>query len=125
MDKETREFLESKFSTLNQRFTRVDEQLAGIDQRFARVDEQFARVDQRFSGIDEKFEETKRYFSVVAESLRSEVQQIADGHQIIVDGQTRIVGRIEQAERELGAMIRFSYADLIVASEPSKRRCSL
>jgi len=112
MDKETREFLESKFSTLNQRFTRVDEQLAGIDQRFARVDEQFARVDQRFSGIDEKFEETKRYFSVVAESLRSEVQQIADGHQIILDGQTRIVGRIEQAERELGAMIRFSYAEL-------------
>ncbi len=98
MDKETREFLESKFSTLNQ--------------RFARVDEQFARVDQRFSGIGEKFEETKRYFSVVAESLRSEVQQIADGHQIILDAQTRIVGRIEQAEREVGAMIRFSYAEL-------------
>ncbi len=99
MDKEAREFLESKLSTLNQRFTRVDEQLAGIDQRFARVDEQFARVDQRFSGFDEKFEETKRYFSVVAENLRSEVQQIADGHQIILDGQRRIVGRIEQAER--------------------------
>ena len=125
MDKETRKFLESKFSTLNQRFTRVDEQLAGIDQRFARVDEQFARVDQRFSGIDEKFEETKKYFSVVAESLRSEVQQIADGHQIILDGQTRIVGRIEQAEREVGATIRFRMLNLIVASEPSKGRCSL
>jgi len=125
MDKQTREFLEGKFSTLNQRFTRVDEQIAGIDQRFARVDEQFARVDQRFSGIDEKFEETKRYFSVVAESLRSEVQQIADGHQSILDGQTRIVGRIEQAEREVGATIRFRMLNLIVASEPSKGRCSL
>ena len=84
MDKETREFLERKFST----------------------------VDQRFAGIDEKFEETKRYFAVVAEGLRSEVQQVAEGHQIILDGQTRIVDRIEQAERELGAMIRFSYAEL-------------
>lgn len=126
MDKETREFLERKFSTLDQRFnrvdeqfsridqrfTRVDEQLAGIDQRFTRVDEQLTGIDRRFGGIDEKFEDTKRYFGVVAEGLRSEVQQVAEGHQIILDGQTRIVGRIEQAERELGAMIRFSYSEL-------------
>lgn len=126
MDKETREYLESKFSALDQRFTGVDGQLAGIDQRFTRVDEQLARldqqftgvneqlagIDQRFRGIDEKFEDAKRYFGVVAEGLRSEVQQVTEGHQIILDGQTRIVGRIELAERELGAMIRFSYAEL-------------
>jgi len=84
MDEETREFLERKFSA----------------------------VDERFGGIAEKFDETKRYFGVVAEGLRSEIQQVAEGHQIILEGQTRIVERIEQAERELGAMIRFSYAEL-------------
>lgn len=84
MDKETREFLERMFGS----------------------------IDQRFTGIDDKFEETKRYFGVVAEGLRSEIQQVAEGHQNILDGQTRIVGRVEQAERELGAMIRLSYTEL-------------
>jgi hypothetical protein len=91
MDKETREFLDNKFGSMEQRFTAIDE---------------------RFTGIDGKFEETKRYFGVLAGGLRSEIRQVAEGHQILVDGQTRIFEQIQQVERELGAMIKFSYAEL-------------
>ncbi len=98
MDKETREFLVEKFTT--------------FDQRFDAIDQRFDGVDQRFSGIDEQFEETKRYFGVVAEGLQSELRQVAEGQQLIMDGQTRIIERVGQVERELGAMIKFSYAEL-------------
>lgn len=51
MDKETREYLERKFSL----------------------------IEERFSGIDVRFEETKRHFGVIAEGLRSEIRQVAEG----------------------------------------------
>ncbi len=37
-----------------------------------------------------EIEEIKRYFEVVAEGLRSEIRQAAEGHQVLVDGQARI-----------------------------------
>ncbi len=98
MDKETREFLENKFGIVEQRLTAIDGRLE--------------TMDERFTGIDDKFEETKRYFGVLAEGLRSEIRQVAEGHQILLDGQARIVEKVEHVERELGAMIKFSYAEL-------------
>lgn len=119
MDKETREFLENKFGIVERRLTSIDGRLDAMDGRFTRIDGRldamdgrFTRIDEQFSGIDGKFEETKRYFGVLAEGLRSETRQVAEGHQILVDGQTRIIEKIEHVERELGAMIKFSYAEL-------------
>lgn len=99
MDKETREFLENKFGIVEQRLTAIDGQLNTMDGRFTPIDE-------RFTGIDGKFEETKHYFGVLAEGLRSEIRQVAEGHRILVDGQARIVEKIGHVERELGAMIK-------------------
>jgi hypothetical protein len=33
---------------------------------------------------------------------------VAEGHQFLMDGQARIIDRIDRLEHELGAMIRFS-----------------
>ena len=66
MDKETRDFLDRKFNA----------------------------VDEKFAGIDQKFDETKRYFGVVAEGLRSEIQQVAEG----------VVNLDEKLDRELTAL---------------------
>jgi hypothetical protein len=95
MDKETREFLTRNFDT--------------IDGRFETINGKFDRMQQQ---IDAKAAETRRHFEVVAESLRSDIRQSAEGHQILLDGQTRIVEQVEEVKRELGAMIKFSYADL-------------
>jgi hypothetical protein len=85
----------------------------------------FEEVDRRFDETATKEElraqqaETRRHFDVVAEDLRSRMQLVAEGHQALVDGhqalaegQERILVRMERMERELGAMIRISYAEL-------------
>jgi len=71
---------------LVEKFTAFDQRFDGVDQRFGAIDQQLDGMDQRFSGIDEQFEETKRYFGVVAEGLQSELRQVAEGHQLIMDG---------------------------------------
>ncbi len=109
MDHETREFLTKQFQAIDQKFEKIDSRLDGMDARFDAMD---SRLDAMQEHIDTKTAENRRHFEVVAESLRTEIQQVAEGHQVLLNGQARIVERMDQVERELGAMIKFSYADL-------------
>ena len=88
MDKETREFLDRKFNA----------------------------IDHKFAGIDEKFEETKRHFGVVAEGLRTEIRQVAEGVVNLDEKFDREITSLreenEQAHREILSAIKFSYAEL-------------
>jgi len=88
MDQETREFLDRKFDA----------------------------IDRKFTGVDEKFEETKRHFGVVAEGLRSEIQQVAEGVVNLNEKFDREMTSLregnEQAHREILSAIKFSYAEL-------------
>ncbi len=61
---------------------------------------------------DQAVEEIKRYFGVVAEGLESQIRQVAEGHQTLVAGQDKILARVNEIEGSLGAMIKFSYAEL-------------
>ena len=66
--------------------------------------------------VDETAAETRRHFGILAEGLRSDVQLVAEG----VTGLSERVDRLEVSlrddmlglQRELGAMLRFSYAEL-------------
>ena len=49
-------------------------------------------------------EEIKRYFVVVAEGLRHDIQQVAEGHEIVL---TQV-----KEFREVRAIIKFSFAEL-------------
>lgn len=106
MDKETRSFLTEKFEAIDSKFDKIDEKFDAIDSKFEHIQQH----------IDVKAVENRRHFEVVAEGLRSDIQQIAEGHQVLLDGQNRIearlLERVNEVERELGAMIKFSYADL-------------
>ncbi len=79
MDKETRDFLTEKFDS--------------IDTKFEELGTKFDSVDKKFEGlqqhVDEKAIENRRHFEVVAEGLRSDIQQVAEGHQVLLDGQNR------------------------------------
>ena len=116
MDKETREFLAKQFESIDAKFDKIDARFNKIDEKFDKVDGQFETVDAKFDGMQQHIEtkaaENRRHFEVVAEGLRGEIQQIAEGHQVLLEGQTRIVERVEEGKRELAAMIKFSYADL-------------
>ena len=84
MDKETREFLDRKFDA----------------------------IGEKFSGIDEKFEETQRHFGVIAEDLRTEIRQVAEGHEGIRTEIQAFRNEVAEEFKEVKSMIKFSYAEL-------------
>ena len=59
-----------------------------------------------------EIEEIKRYFGVVAEGLRSEIRQVAEGHDIIREEIKQFREEVKEEFKEVKAMIKFSYAEL-------------
>ena len=74
--------VDRRFDDVDQRFVTVDQRFVGLDQRFAAVDQGFVGVDQRFVGIDQRFVqlegELRRHFGVLVESVRHEIQIVAE-----------------------------------------------
>ena len=69
-------------------------------------------LDRKFNAVDEKFEETKRYFGVIAEGLRNEIQQVAEGVANVNEKLDRHTEENERGHREILSAIKFSYAEL-------------
>ena len=99
MDQEIREFLDRKFTGIDEKFEEIKRD---SDQKFEET--------KQYS--DQKFEETKQYFGVVAEGLRSEIQQVAEGHVVIRNEIQLLRQEKEQAHKEIVSAIKFSYAEL-------------
>jgi DNA repair exonuclease SbcCD ATPase subunit len=61
-------------------------------------------------------DETRRHFDVVAEQMRSQLQVVAEGVSSLTDRLDRLEQNLREeilrAQRELSAMIKFSYAEL-------------
>jgi hypothetical protein len=67
----------------------------------------------------DEMDEIRRHFDVVAESLVGKIQQVAEGHGLLVAGQERIVAgldrletRIDRFELELKGMVNLSFSEL-------------
>lgn len=60
----------------------------------------------------EEMEEVKRHFDVVAEGLRGEIRQVAEGVALVNERLDRQIHENETAHREILSAIRFSYAEL-------------
>jgi uncharacterized protein involved in exopolysaccharide biosynthesis len=60
--------------------------------------------------------ETRRHFDVVGEGVRAEVRLVAEGVTTLSERLDRVEGNLREeilrAQRELSAMLRFSYAEL-------------
>ena len=61
-------------------------------------------------------EETRRHFDVVAEQMRADLRLLAEGLGSLREQLTRVEQNLREdmlrAQRELSAMIKFSYAEL-------------
>lgn len=61
-------------------------------------------------------DETRRHFDIVAEQMRAQLQLVAEGVTSLVDRLDRVEQSLRedilQSQRELSAMIKFSYAEL-------------
>jgi ubiquinone biosynthesis protein UbiJ len=61
---------------------------------------------------NEEMEEIKRHFGVIAESLRSDIRQIAEGHDIICRELQTQREELKEEFKETKSLIRLSYAQL-------------
>ncbi len=67
----------------------------------------------------DEMDEIRRHFDVVAESVVDKIQQVAEGHQVLVAGQERVLARldrletrIDRFEMELKGMVNLSFSEL-------------
>jgi uncharacterized small protein (DUF1192 family) len=60
----------------------------------------------------DQIEEIKRYFGVVAEGLRSDLQQVAEGHSVIRHELQEMRNEFRDEFKEMRALMRLSFAQL-------------
>jgi len=84
------------------------------------LEERFERQEQR---LDERIEEVKRHTGVLTEGLRHEVQLVAEGFAIFVEGRyTQDQAKIDRQFQETHALIRSSYDHLHQRVENLERK---
>jgi predicted nucleic acid-binding Zn-ribbon protein len=60
----------------------------------------------------EQVEEIKRYFGVIAEALRSDLQQVAEGHATIRHEIQELRHEVRDEFKEMRALLRLSFSQL-------------
>jgi len=61
---------------------------------------------------DAQVEEIKRHFGILAEALRSDIRQVAEGHSGIGRELQEIRNEFRDEFREMGALMRLSFSQL-------------
>ena len=70
----------------------------------------------------EDMERLKRHFSVVAEGLRHDLQQVAEGHQVILTEVQQFREDVKEEFKEVRALLKFSFLqNWIIESNRLKR----
>ena len=117
MDQELVQYLDDRFQYLEERFQSIDERFDRQEQRFN------ARFDEVNARLDERIEEVKRHTGVLAEDLRREVQLVAEGFAVFVEGRyTQDQANIARQFRETHALIRSSYDHLQQQQDQTRQR---
>ncbi|MGO1739629.1 MAG: hypothetical protein ACTHYM_11570, partial [Actinomycetaceae bacterium] len=57
--------VDQRFDSIDERFTGVDQRLDAIDERFTTVDTRFDAIDERFTGVDARFDAIDERFTTV------------------------------------------------------------
>ncbi|GJL63819.1 MAG: hypothetical protein NPIRA04_24730 [Nitrospirales bacterium] len=60
----------------------------------------------------EEVEELKRHFGVIAEGLRHDMQQVAEGHQVTLNHIQQFREEVQGDFKEVRALMKFSFAEL-------------
>ena len=120
MDQELVQYLEGRFQGIEERFQRQEQ---GFNARFDRIERRLDSHDQKFVSIDQHFDELKRHTGVLVEGLRHEVQLVAEGFAVFVEGRyTQDQANIAQQFRETHALIRSAYDHLQQQQDQTRQR---
>jgi hypothetical protein len=121
MDQELVQYLEERFERQERR---LDTRFDAIDRRFEAIGQRFERQEHRFNArLDQRIEEVKRHTGILAEELRREVQLVAEGFAVFVEGRyAQDQANIQQQFRETHALIRSSYEHLQQQQDQTRQR---
>ena len=99
----------------------MDQELVDyLDERFERQEDRFTA---RFDALDQRIEEVKRHTGVLVEGLRHEVQLVAEGFAVFVEGRyAQDQANIAQQFQETRALIHLSYDQLRQRVENLERK---
>ena len=95
-----------------------------LEERFQRQEQGFnARFEEVNARLDERIEEVKRHTGVLVEGLRHEVQLVAEGFAVFVEGRyAQDQANIAQQFQETRALIHLSYDQLRQRVENLERK---
>ena len=95
-----------------------------LEERFQRQEQGFnARFEEVNARLDERIEEVKRHTGVLVEGLRYEVQRVAEGFAVFVEGRyAQDQANIAQQFQETRALIHLSYDQLRQRVENLERK---
>ncbi|MBM4307294.1 MAG: hypothetical protein FJ115_03760 [Deltaproteobacteria bacterium] len=106
MDKELKDFLDKKFTEVDNNFSRIDGKIDNLDKKIAQVDEK----------VDQKTEEVLHQFHIIAEDLGTKIKLVAEGVVNLNEKMDRNLDQLnknmEQKHQDVLAAIKFSYAEL-------------
>lgn len=88
------------------------------------LEERLDRQEQRFNArLDEWIEEVKRHTGVLVEGLRYEIQLVAEGFAVFVEGRyAQDQAKIDRQFQETHALIRSSYEHLQQQQDQTRQR---
>jgi tetrahydromethanopterin S-methyltransferase subunit G len=120
--------IEGRLDNIDGRLEQVEARLDKIDGRLehveARLDthltkDEFERARATLLTKDEfartraaDREEMRRHFEIVTQHFQGQVGLVAEGHQMLADGQARILDRLDRLERDLGTTIKLAFGNL-------------
>ena len=106
--------IEARLDKIDSRLDRVE---ARLDTHLTK--DEFERARATFLTKDEfalarvaDREEMRRHFEIVTQQFQQVGRLIAEGHQMLVAGQARILDRLDRLERDLGATIKLAFGHL-------------
>ncbi len=127
--------IERRLETADGRLVALDRRLETTDGRLVAIEERLDATDIRFDGvaIQEEFDrrvatlvareewkagrledraEMRRHFLMLSEDFRTQVQIIAEGHAVLIEGLNRLAERIDRLEHDLTSLIVTAFRDL-------------
>jgi chromosome segregation ATPase len=104
--------LEAKQDSLQESFEGLETKFGGLEARQDSLQKSFVGLETKFEGLETKQDELHRYFGVIAEGLRSDIRQVAEGVNSVSERLDRYQAETAKEFAESRAMIRLSYSEL-------------
>ena len=84
----------------------------GVEAKQDNLQKAFVGLETKFEGVEAKQDELHRYFGVIAEDLRSDIQQVAEGVSSVSERLDRFQVEVAREFSEVRTMIPLSYSQL-------------